>query len=46
MARSTAQVQAKIEVVATRAQERPVPPLALPPHLKPLTGPTGPKPSY
>lgn len=49
MARRTGVAEVKTErvvAIGKRAPAHPVPPLVLPAHLKPLTGPTGPKPSY
>jgi hypothetical protein len=38
--------QSKTDEAAKGAERKPVPPPHLPKHLKPLTGPTGMKPSY
>jgi hypothetical protein len=48
MARTAVQMKPKANVVATDAvvASKPVKPLTLPKHLKPLTGPTGPRRAY
>ena len=48
MARTAVQMKPKTNEAAKTAivESKPVPPLSLPKHLKPLTGPTGPKRAY